>query len=62
MPNREVCCKISFPPVGNLYEPQGNLAEAEKMFQRVLDGYERFRGPAHTSTKRIRRNLSNLGT
>ena len=51
----------AFHNLGDLYADQGKLIEAEKMYQRALDGYERLRGPIHPSTKRIRRNLSNLG-
>ncbi len=48
--------------LGNLYSNQGKLVEAEKMYQRALEGYERLRVPTHPSTKGIRRNLSSLGT
>ncbi len=53
---------VAFHNLGLLYADQGKMVEAEKMYQRALDGYERLRGPTHPSTKRIRRNLSNLGT
>ncbi len=48
--------------LGVLYKGQGKLVEAEKMYQRALEGYERLRGLTHPLTKRIRRNLSKLGT
>jgi tetratricopeptide (TPR) repeat protein len=31
--------------LGNLYKSQGKLGEAEKMYQRALDGYEKALGP-----------------
>jgi tetratricopeptide (TPR) repeat protein len=33
-----------------LYCDQGKLAEAEEMYQRALQGYEKELGPEHTST------------
>lgn len=52
----------AFHNLGLLYADQGKMIEAEKMYQRALEGYERLRGPTHPSTKVIRRNLSNLST
>ena len=43
--------------LGNLYKYQGNLAEAEKMYQRALFENEKAWGPEHTS---ILRPVSNL--
>ena len=39
---------------------QGKLAEAEKMYQRALEGYEKAWGPEHTSTLDTVNNLGNL--
>ena len=36
------------------------MDEAEKMFQRALEGYEKALGPEHTSTLLIAKNLGNL--
>ena len=36
--------------LGGLYKDQGKLAEAEKMYQRALDGKEKALSPTHTST------------
>ncbi|KFZ25299.1 hypothetical protein V502_00223 [Pseudogymnoascus sp. VKM F-4520 (FW-2644)] len=36
--------------LGILYADQGKLVEAEQMYQRALQGYERAWGPEHTST------------
>ncbi|TVY13910.1 Protein SERAC1, partial [Lachnellula arida] len=36
--------------LGNLYADQGKLVEAERMYQRALQGYEKAWGPEHTST------------
>lgn len=49
-----------FHPVNNLgllYADQGKLVEAEKIYQRALDGYEKARGPDHPSTLTIANNL-----
>ncbi|KAF4920291.1 Kinesin light chain, partial [Colletotrichum fructicola] len=35
---------------GNLYSDQGRLKEAEAMYDRALQGYEKALGPDHTST------------
>jgi hypothetical protein len=36
------------------------MAEAEKMYLRALQGYEKARGPNHTSTLDTVHNLGNL--
>jgi tetratricopeptide (TPR) repeat protein len=46
--------------LGFLYASQGKLAEAEQMYQRALRGYEKARGPEHTSTLDTVNNLGNL--
>jgi tetratricopeptide (TPR) repeat protein len=46
--------------LGNLYMNQGNLAEAEQMYEWVLQGYEKALGAEHTSTLVIVNNLGNL--
>ncbi|KAN0087098.1 hypothetical protein V8E54_000786 [Elaphomyces granulatus] len=46
--------------LGLLYADQGKLDEAEKMYQRTLQGYERARGPDHASTLNTVNNLGNL--
>ena len=46
--------------LGNLYADQGKLAEAEQMYQRALQGYEKAWGPEHTSTLDTVNNLGNL--
>jgi tetratricopeptide (TPR) repeat protein len=38
----------------------GKLAEAEALYQRALDGYEKARGPEHQSTLDTANNLGNL--
>ena len=48
----------AFHNLGLLYFNQGKLAEAEKMYQRALDGYEKAWGPEHTS---ILGTVNNLG-
>ena len=45
---------------GVLLADQGKLAEAEKMYQRALEGYEKAWGPEHTSTLDTVNNLGNL--
>ena len=35
-------------------------AEAEMMYQRALEGYNKIRGPNRLTTKLIRDNLSNI--
>ncbi|KAK3170881.1 hypothetical protein OEA41_002965 [Lepraria neglecta] len=47
----------AFHNLGLLYRHQGKLAEAEKMYRRALDGYEKAWGPEHTSTDTV----NNLG-
>ena len=39
--------------LGNLYENQGKLKEAEKMYQRTLKGKEKATGLGHSSTLNI---------
>ncbi|KAH7126726.1 hypothetical protein B0J11DRAFT_284076 [Dendryphion nanum] len=46
--------------LGNLYMDQGKLEEAEKMYERALEGIEEALGPKHTSTLGIVNNLGNL--
>ncbi|KAK3340806.1 hypothetical protein B0H65DRAFT_529695 [Neurospora tetraspora] len=46
--------------LGNLYSDQGRLEEAETMYQRALEGYEKALGPDHTSTLDTVNNLGLL--
>ena len=46
--------------LGLLYADQGKLDEAEKMYQRALQGYEKALGTEHTSTLNTVNNLGNL--
>jgi tetratricopeptide (TPR) repeat protein len=46
--------------LGNLYTDQGKMAEAEEMYMRALKGYEKARGPEHTSTLDTVNNLGLL--
>ena len=46
--------------VGFLFADQGKHAEAEKMYRRALDGYEKAWGPDHTSTLDTVNNLGLL--
>jgi tetratricopeptide (TPR) repeat protein len=46
--------------LGILYKDQGKLDEAEKMYQRALQGFEKAWGPDHTSTLNIVNNLGLL--
>ena len=46
--------------LGLLYADQGKLDEAEKMYQRALEGYEKALGPDHTSTLNTINNLGLL--
>ena len=46
--------------LGILYANQGKLDEAEKMYQRALQGYEKAWGPDHTSTLDTVHNLGIL--
>ena len=46
--------------LGILYADQGKLDEAEKMYQRALQGYEKALGPDHTSTLKTVNNLGKV--
>ncbi|KAF2179206.1 FabD/lysophospholipase-like protein [Zopfia rhizophila CBS 207.26] len=46
--------------LGMLYADQGKLIEAEKIYQRALDGKEKALGPEHTSTLDTVNNFGNL--
>ncbi|KAG4427572.1 hypothetical protein IFR05_016945, partial [Cadophora sp. M221] len=46
--------------LGLLYADQGKLVEAEQMYQRALQGYEKAWGPDHTSTLSMVNNLGVL--
>ncbi|KAH8807443.1 hypothetical protein F5884DRAFT_899840 [Xylogone sp. PMI_703] len=46
--------------LGLLYSNQGKLAEAEKMYIRALQGYEKALGPDHISTLNTVNNLGSL--
>ena len=46
--------------LGYLYSDQGKLAEAEEMYQRALQGFEKTLGAEHTSTLDIVKNLGIL--
>src|SRR5882762_9626330 len=46
--------------LGNLYTDQGKLDEAEKMYQRALQGKEKAWGLDHTSTLYTVNNLGSL--
>ena len=48
------------PQLGLLYVDKGKLDEAEKMYQRALQGYEKACGPDHTSTLTTVVNLGSL--
>jgi tetratricopeptide (TPR) repeat protein len=50
----------AFHSLGLLYAAQGKLDEAEKMYQRALQGYEKAWGPDHTSTLVTVNNLGLL--
>ncbi|CCD42655.1 similar to kinesin light chain 1 [Botrytis cinerea T4] len=49
-----------FYNLGILYKDQGKLAEAEVMYRRALEGYEKALGPDHTSTLDTVNNLGIL--
>lgn len=53
-------CNGAFHNMGILYFDQGKLIEAEKMYQRALDGKEKAWGPDHTSTLNTVNNLGLL--
>ncbi|KAM3560902.1 hypothetical protein ARSEF4850_003455 [Beauveria asiatica] len=46
--------------LGNLYADQGRLKEAEAMYHRALEGFEKAWGLDHTSTLNTVNNLGNL--
>ncbi|PMD56971.1 uncharacterized protein K444DRAFT_565764 [Hyaloscypha bicolor E] len=46
--------------LGNLYQQQGKLSDAEKMYLRARQGYEKALGPKHTSTLGTVNNLGIL--
>jgi tetratricopeptide (TPR) repeat protein len=46
--------------LGNLYKNQGKMVEAEEMYMRALEGYEKAWGAEHTSTLTMVNNLGNL--
>jgi len=50
----------AFHNLGLLFYEQGKLVEAEKMYQRALDGYEKAQGAEHTSTLDTVNNLGVL--
>lgn len=50
----------SFHNLGFLYDNQGKMVEAEKMYQRALEGKEKAWGPEHTSTLDTVNNFGNL--
>ncbi len=50
----------AFHNLGDLCADQGKMAEAEKMYQRALEGKEKAWGPEHTSTLDTVNNLGNL--
>ena len=52
----DIACDV----IGDLYEDQGKLREAEDMYVRALAGKEEALGPEHTSTLRTVNNLGLL--
>ena len=50
----------AYHKIAYLYADQGKLVEAEQMYQRALQGYEKAWGPEHTSTLDTVNNLANL--
>ena len=50
----------SYHNLGRLYSDQGMLQEAEAMYQRALEGFEKAWGPDHTSTLNTVGSLGNL--
>ena len=50
----------AYHQLGLLYCDQGKLAEAEQMYERALQGYEKAWGPEHTSTLDTVNNLAIL--
>jgi tetratricopeptide (TPR) repeat protein len=50
----------AYHKLGLLYWNQGKLAEAEQMYQRALQGFEKALGAEHTSTLQTVNNLGNL--
>ena len=51
---------LIFHNLGNMFSVHGRLDEAEKMYQRALQGYEKAWGPEHTSTLDTVNNLGLL--
>ncbi|KAF7533969.1 hypothetical protein G7Z17_g13438 [Cylindrodendrum hubeiense] len=51
---------VALGSLGLLYADQGRLQDAEAMYQRALDGYEKAWGPDHTSTLDTVNNLGAL--
>jgi hypothetical protein len=51
---------LQWKPFLVLYVYYDTLGEAEKMYERTLQGYEKALGPEHTSTINIVNNLGNL--
>ncbi len=58
--NEDKDSNITFHNLGLLYADQGKMVEAEKMYQRALDGKEKVWGPEHTSTLNTVNNLGIL--
>ncbi len=52
----------AFHELGSLYADQGKLVEAEEMYRRALDGYEKAWGREYTSTLDTVNNLGLLYT
>ncbi len=48
-PNNRTICQAIYS-LGYLYHDQGKMQEAEAMYRRVLERYEKAWGPEHTST------------
>ncbi|KAH7146805.1 hypothetical protein B0J13DRAFT_621750 [Dactylonectria estremocensis] len=51
---------VSLRMLGILYSDQGKFKEAEEMYGRALESYEKALGPHHTSTLATVNNLGNL--
>ena len=50
----------SMNSLGLVYNKQGRLSEAEKIFQRALAGFETALGPDHVSTLAVVRSLERV--